>query len=58
MLESSSSAAVYTLLSTIIYLKAVKYLNIRMRKIHQTDMELKIKVRNVADPVLYYNCND
>ena len=58
MLEKSSSAAVYTLPSTIIYLKAVKYLNITMRKIHQTDMELKIMVRNVEDPVLYYNCND
>ena len=58
MLEKSSSAAVYTLPSTIIYLKAVKYLNITMRKIHQTDMELKIMGRNVEDPVLYYNCND
>ena len=29
--ENSSSAAVYTLPNTIIYLKAVKYLNIRMR---------------------------
>ena len=30
-LENSSSAAAYTLPNTIIYLKAVKYLNIRLR---------------------------
>ena len=32
--ENSSSAAVYTLSNTIMYLKAVKYLNIRLRQIY------------------------
>ena len=31
VLENSSSAAVYTLSNNIIYLKALKYLNIRLR---------------------------
>ena len=34
VLENSSLIAVYTLLNTIIYLKAIKYLNIRLRQIH------------------------
>ena len=34
VLENSSSAAVYTLRNTIIYFKAVKYLNIRLREIY------------------------
>ena len=34
VLENSSAAAVYKLLSTIIYLKAIKYLNIRLTEIH------------------------
>ena len=33
VLENSSLAAAYTLLNTIIYLKAMKYLNIRQRQI-------------------------
>ena len=33
-LENSSSAFVYTLLNTVIYLKALKYLNIRLRQIY------------------------
>ena len=33
-LESSSSAAINTLPNTIIYLKAVKYLNITLRQIY------------------------
>ena len=41
--ENSSSAAVNTLLNTIIYLKAVKYLNIRLRQIYQKNLELKIR---------------
>ena len=32
--ENSSSAAVYTLLNAIIYLRAIKYLNIRLRQIY------------------------
>ena len=34
VLENSSSGAVYTLKNTIIYLKAVKYLNIKLRQIY------------------------
>ena len=34
VLENSSSVAVDTLLNTIIYLKTVKYLNIRLRQIY------------------------
>ena len=33
-LENSNSAAVNTILNTVIYLKAVKYLNIRLRQIY------------------------
>ena len=42
VLENSSSAAVYTLPNTIIYLKALKYLNIRLRR----------------DLMLYYGCKN
>ena len=34
VLENSSSAAAYTLPNTIIYLKALKYLNTRLREIY------------------------
>ena len=34
VLENSSLAAVYTLPNTIIYLKAIKYLTIRLRQIY------------------------
>ena len=44
VLESSSSAAVYTLLNTIIYLKVIKYLNIRLRQIYLTDVALRKRV--------------
>ena len=42
VLENSNSAAVYTLPNTIIYLKTIKYLNIRLRQIYYADLELKI----------------
>ena len=41
--ENSSSTAVYTLPNTIIYLIAVNYLNIRLRQIYLTNLELKIR---------------
>ena len=41
ILENSNSAAVYTLLNKIIYLKAIKYLIIRLRQIYYADPELK-----------------
>ena len=34
VLENSSSAAVYTLPNTMIYLKAIKYLNFRLGQIY------------------------
>ena len=34
VIENSSSAAAYTLPNTIIYLKAIKYLNISLRQIY------------------------
>ena len=34
VLESSSSTAIYTLLNTIIFLKTIKYLNIRLKQIY------------------------
>ena len=40
-LVNPSQAAVYTLLNTIIYLKVVKYLNIRLRQIYQTKLQPK-----------------
>ena len=49
-LENPGSTAVYTLPNTIINLKAIKYSNIRMRQIYQTDLELKMR--------LYYSCKD
>ena len=36
VLENSSLAAAYSLPNTIIYLKAIKYLNIRLRQIYWT----------------------
>ena len=52
--ENSSSAAVNTLPNTIIYLKTVKYLNVRLRQIYQTNLELKIRVQKIEDRMLYY----
>ena len=34
VLENTISAAVYALSNNIVYLKAIKYLNIRMRQIY------------------------
>ena len=50
-LENSSSAAVCTLLNTIFFLKAIKYLNIRLRSI-----KLKVRVWKIEDQMLYYGC--
>ena len=47
VLENSSSAAVYALPNTIICLKVVKYLNIRLRQTYQ--MNLEVKIRGVKD---------
>ena len=48
VLENSSPAAVYTLPNTIIYLKAIKCLNIR------TDLELMIKARKIGDQAVLW----
>ena len=40
VLKNSSSGAVNTLPNTIIYLKAVNYLNIGLRQIYQTNLEI------------------
>ena len=58
VLENSCSAAIYVLPNTIIYFKAVKYLNIRRRRIYQVDLELKRRVRKNEDRMLYYGCKD
>ena len=58
VLGKSSSAAGNTLPNTIIYLKAVKYLNIRLKQIFQTKLELKIRVQKIEDRMLYYDCKD
>ena len=42
ILENSNSAADYTLPNTIMYLKAVKYIN-RLRQISQRNLELIIR---------------
>ena len=44
VLENPSSAAVNILPKTIIYLKAARYLNIRLREIYYTNQELEIRV--------------
>ena len=56
VLENSSSAAANTLPNTVIYLKTVKYLNIRLRQIYQTNLELKERVQKIEDRMLYYGC--
>ena len=48
-IENCSSAAVKTLLNTITHLKAVKYLNIRLRQMYSTYLELKIMVQEIED---------
>ena len=58
VLENSSSAAVYMLPNIIIYLKAIKYLNIRLRQIYWTDLKLKIRVQKIEDWMLFYGCKD
>ena len=48
-----TTAAVYTVANTIIYLKAVKYLIIRPRQIYETDLEFKIRVWKIEDWMLH-----
>ena len=57
-LENSSSAAVYKLQNTIVYLKVVKYLNIRLRQIYYTELEIKIWMQKIEGRVLYYDSKD
>ena len=56
VLENSSSGAVYTLPNTIIYLSAMKYLD--LGQIYKTDLELKIRLRKIDNRMLYYGCKD
>ena len=58
VLENSSSTAVYAIPNTIIYLKVVQYLNIRLRQIHLTNFKLKIRVQKIVDRILCYGCKD
>ena len=58
ILVNSSSADVNTLPNTIIYLKAVKYSNIKQRQIFLTNLELKIRVQKTEDQMLHYGCKD
>ena len=46
VLENSSTATVNTLPNTVIYLKTVKY------------KELKVRVQKIKDRMLYYGCKD
>ena len=46
---NSTSTTVYSLPNTIIYLKAIKYLNIRLRQ---------IRVWKIEDRMLYYGCKN
>ena len=56
VLENSSSGAVYTLPNTIIYLSAMKYLD--LGQIYKADLELKIRLRKIDNRMLYYGCKD
>ena len=56
VLENSSSGAVYTLPNTIIYLSAMKYLD--LGQIYKTDLELKIRLQKIDNRMLYYGCKD
>ena len=58
VLESYSPAAVNTLPNTNFYLKAIKYSSIRLRQIHQTNLELKIRLQKIEDQMLHYGCKD
>ena len=49
VLENSSSATVYILPNTI-YLKAIKYLNVRFN----INIKLKVRVQKIDDRMLYY----
>ena len=53
-----SSTAVYILPNIIIYLKAIKYLNVRLRQAYKLDLEWKIRVQKIEDQILYYGCRD
>ena len=53
-IQNSISAAFNTLPNTIIYLKIVNYLNIRLRQIFETNLELKM--RKIENRMLYYGC--
>ena len=43
--ENSSSAGLYTVPNSIIFLKVIKYLNIRLREIYYPDLEPKTRMR-------------
>ena len=58
VLANSSSTDVNTLPNTIIYLKAGKYLNITLRQIFLTNLDIKIRVQKTEDQTLYYGCKD
>ena len=57
-LENSSSAAVNILPNSIIYLKALKYVNIRLRQIFKTNLEYKIRMQKIEDRMLCYGYKD
>ena len=46
VLENSSSATVYKLPNTIIHLKAIKYLNIRLRQIYENRPETEDNIQS------------
>ena len=58
VLENCTSATAYTLPNTNIYLKAINYLNIRLRQIYEADLKLKTKVPEIEDQMLHYGCKD
>lgn len=43
--ENSSSAGLYTVPNSIIFLKVIKYLNIRLKEIYYPDLEPKTRMR-------------
>ena len=57
-LESSSSASVNILPNIITYLRAVKYLNIKLRLEFEYQTELKVSVRKIEHQMLYHGCKD
>ena len=56
--ENRSSEDANILPNTSIYLKAVNYLNLKLRQIYRIKRICNLSVRKIEDGVVYHDCKD